>query len=719
MTRRRPSHAPADAATPARPTHPPGPAQERSRSPTGSNRPWHLLAVALILAAVGIAYANSLDAEFQSDDLTFTADATLRLQELSASALGRAVWHRRPVASLTFALNHYWGGDRVIGYHVVNVAIHAATALVLYALLVLIGRLPRVRDRMGPLPAPAALVAALLWAMHPVHTQAVTYVVQRMTSLASLFYVLALIAYLNGRLCGGRRRVLWWAASLGAGALALGSKEIAATLPFAVLLAEVCLFQPDPRAFRRAAVGAALVLVPIGIVAVFAAQDKVGGSFWTQLTAHRSVKEEFTFTEHLLTEGRVIVHYLTLLVFPHPSRLTFDYAFPLSRGWFDPWSTLAGWLTVLGAIGWALARIRRSPVTAFGMLWFFLNLAIESSVIPLDLAYEHRLYLPSMGPAILLAFAGAWAWARWTAPGWRAVQAVAAAAVIVTGAGWTIERNRVWATEFSLWSDTVAKAPANARALGGLAMAYRDRGELARAVDLLREAVRVYPKYHNGYGQLGLALLDGGDLDGALAAFVRAHELDPNDPQDTYHLGVVYQKLGKPDEATRAFQDTIRLKPDDAEAHNNLGALYQDKGRWQDALAEYRIAARLDPALPQAHYGMGRVFERLGQADAAIRAYRAAIQSNPRHLDAHVALAGLYLAGGDKPAAADTFEAALRLAPDVPEGQYQVARLLDELGRHPEALAHYRRFLDLAAPAHARTRAWVEQRIRAISAAPR
>ncbi len=713
MTRRRPARTPS-----ATDTSPP-----TSRAPTAGNETpstlwfWHGLAIVLVVSLVAVAYANSLHGEFHLDDQNITTDSALHLRDLSVDSLANAVWHRRPVASLTFALNYYWGEHEVFGYHLLNVAIHAATALGLYAFLLLLFRLPRAREAADELRAPMALGATLLWAAHPVQTQAVTYIVQRMTSLAALFYVLALITYLKGRETGGRGRIIWWLGAAGCGALALGSKEMAATLPFALLLIEWCFFDTDRRTVRRGMIATGMLLLPIVVVAIFTVQDRTGASFWGQLTTHRSTIQLFTTTEHFLTEGRVVVHYLTLLAWPHPSRLTFDYDFSISRGWFDPPTTALSWLVILGTIAVGFALRRRAPLAAFAVLWFFLQLAIESSFIPLDLVFEHRLYLPSMGLALLAVLAGARAWQRWRGSRFRYLPVVTAAAIVIVWTGWTIQRNRVWATEFSLWTDTVAKAPSNPRAMSSLAVAYRDRGDLDRAVTLLQEATRANPGFHHGFGQLGVALLDRGDLEPALEAFQRAHALDPADAQDTYHLGVVYQKLGRPGDAERAYQDTIRLKPDDAEAHNNLGAVYQEKNQWDDALAEYQTAARLDPTLPQAHYGIARVLERQGRPDEAIRAYRAAIEQNPRHVDAHIALAGLYLTRGEKGAAVETFEAALRLAPDVPEGHYQVARLLDDLDRKAEALPHYRRFLELATAAQANARAWVEARIRTLGPA--
>lgn len=694
------------------------PPQESAPGHSAPSRLRHLAVLLAITVLIGIGYANSLHGEFHLDDLTFKDDSTLHLKDLSFESIGRAAWHRRPVASLTFALNYYWGGHRVAGYHAMNIAIHVAVAFALYWFLLLAFRTPRARPLFEGIEVPVALGATLLWAMHPVHTQAVSYIVQRMTSLASLCYLLALAAYLKGRTTEGAQRWAWWAAALGATTAALGSKEIAATLPLAVVLIEVCLIGGNVRrGLGPGLAWAAALAVPIAGLAVLAAQHETGGSFWAQLTAHRSSTQWFTVEEHLLTEGRVIVHYLTLLLWPHPSRLTFDYSFSVSHGWFDPPATLVAWVAIAGVVGWAIAAGRRAPLAVFGILWFFLNLAIESSLIPLDLAFEHRLYLPSMGAAWLAAVAAATLVRR---GGARVRLWLAVVCLLLVGIWtvWTIERNRVWATEFSLWADTAAKAPANPRALTLLGVAYADRGAPDKAFEAYQAAIRANPDFHDAHANLGSALIGRGDLNGALAAFTRARALDPKNAQDAYHLGLIYQKLGRLDEAWREYDASLRLQPDDASTHNNLGAVHQAAGRWEAALAEYETAARLDPALAQATYGLGQVYQHQRREDEAERAYRRTIESNPRHLDAHLALAGLEIARGETVAALEWFQAALILAPTNPQGHLQVARLLDRVGRRAEAAAAYRRFLELAPADQTAARAAVGERLRALASGP-
>ncbi|MFZ5874781.1 MAG: tetratricopeptide repeat protein [Nitrospirota bacterium] len=669
------------------------------------------------MVVIAVGYTNNVNSEFHLDDLTFKNDATLHLTNLSLDSLVGAVWHRRPVASVTFALNYYFGGHDVRGYHIVNIAIHAAVALAWYAFLLTLLTLPRAQPLFQGREATAASAAALLWAIHPVQTQAVTYVVQRMTTLASLFYVLGLFAYVKGRLTTDTRRWIWWAGALVSAALALGSKENAATLPVAVLLIEVCLISGlQDRRWQPVLVWTSVLAAPIVIVAIFAAQHEAGGSFWTQLTAHRSSTQWFTTAEHLLTEGRVIIHYISLLLLPHPARLTFDYAFPVSHGWLDPPMTFISWAVIGAAIAWAVWALSHAPLAAFGTLWFFLNLAIESSIIPLDLVFEHRLYLPSMGMALLAIVAGEAFRQRVTRRAYRFLPTVACVLLALTWTAWTVDRNRMWKTEFSLWADTAAKAPANPRALTLLGVAYTDRGEPDKAYEAFQAAIRANPDFHDAHANLGSALIARADLNGALEAFTRARALDPDNAEDAYHLGLVYFKLGRLDEARREYEASLVLAPEEEETHNNLGAVHQAAGRWEAARTEYETALQLNPGLAAAHYGIGQVFHHLGHEDEAIRSFQEAIRVKAHHLDAHLALAEIYLVRDDKLAAIEWFQAALRLAPNSPQGHLQVARLLDQTGRRSEALAAYRRFLDLATNDQAQARSWATERIRVLEA---
>ncbi|MHB8766516.1 MAG: hypothetical protein ACYDA8_19570, partial [Deferrisomatales bacterium] len=375
-----------------------------------------LVALALLVAAV---YWKSLPFSFQYDDFRNIAyNPALEVHSLSPGELlgvtGQTMYvgGNRPLAYMTFAVNRYLGGDDPWGYRLVNVGIHAAAAALVFLLAC------RLSVLAGGVPRPGwAWAAAAWWALHPVQTSTVVYVVQRMTSLATLFYLGGLLAYLRGR-C--RRQPWWFAPAAALFYLGCQTKEIAFAFPAALVLAELAFFPTARRLLaRRPWLAAAVPLA--GVAALAWALQRYRGGY---------AEYPFTWQQRLLTELRVVAHYLGLLAVPHPSRLVADYNWSVSTGLWSPATTLAAlvlhlWLLAAGT--WALVR---RPLYGFALVAFYLHLVIESSVIPLDLVFEHRLYLPS---AFLIAgvCAAGGEGVRWAAGrGWRRAGAVAGALAV-------------------------------------------------------------------------------------------------------------------------------------------------------------------------------------------------------------------------------------------------------------------------------------------------
>jgi tetratricopeptide (TPR) repeat protein len=492
--------------------------------------------VALAAAACGgvtwLLYAGTLQAPFVYDDVVIFSDACRpcrpeRLAELWDVVLARGL--PRPVTMLSFALNHYAGGPQPYGYRLVNLALHAlvGTALFVFScrLLTLLPAARAWRDSALPIAAAGTLV----WLVHPVHAQVAAYIWQRSTSLSALFFLGSLLAYLEARWGAGRPRWLLFAASAALGLLALGAKQNAGVLPLFMLLLEAA-FHPEGRPWGRSrlAWGAALAAAFVGIAASY-----LGPRFLT-LMAGDFQRRGFTAVERLLTELRVVAHYLTLLALPLPSRLNLDYDFPLSHSLLDPPSTLACLAVVGFLLGLAVWRFDRRRLLAVAILWFFGGLVVESTVIPLDLVYEHRLYLPSMVPLVFLAglvlrrLAGR--------PG---AAAAALGAVLLLLSVATAARARVWADPVWLFTDTARKSPNKARVHANLGNAYLDRRDYA----------------------------------GAQRAFARALELDPGLTGAANNLALVLlDHLGQPAEARRLLEDAARRHPDDAGTRINLAA---------------------------------------------------------------------------------------------------------------------------------------------------
>ena len=414
----------------------------------------------ILVCLASLSYIPSLRGPFQFDDLPVIQESpALYLVDLSWGAVRNALSSpgspNRPVANLTFALNYYVGGMEPWGFHVVNLAIHLATILVLYLFVQRLLTLPALWGPDSPSARRVAFITALLWGLHPVQAQAVTYIVQRMTSLATLLYLLALWCYLSASQQLGRNRRHWlFAGAALSGLLAAGTKEIAVTLPLSIGLLEVyflCSFDPVRLRKHWPVWGVVcLALIGVGAWVVWVVMDHGG---MTMLLSATQPVQPMTFAERLLTAPRVTLHYLGLLAFPLPSRLVVDYLFPLSTSLTAPMTTLPSMVAVLGLLVFAVGSARRRPLVSFCILWFFLHLALETLAPVLDLVFEHRLYLPSVGVMILAALGIerllCAEWGRWAVP-WRIGVRVAVTALAVFLAIGTWQRNLVWADEVTL-----------------------------------------------------------------------------------------------------------------------------------------------------------------------------------------------------------------------------------------------------------------------------
>lgn len=580
--------------------------------------PPRLRPLALVPALALAAYANSFAVPFQFDDLVAIAGnpAVASLEAfLAAPSRGR------PLAYLTFALNGSLSDGSVVGYHAVNLAIHVLTALGVYALTLLLAR--RADRPGGPSSPPwrAGLVASLLFVVHPLHTQAVTYVTQRMASLAALLFVGAVLAYLSGAVARTLpRRLLLQAAALLLAYLAYETKENTATLPAVLLLAEALLL--DGGAARRLLRASPQLLLSAGVWLVGwggtgAVAAATGGAFleWTPPPGLPAG------VAYLLAQPGVLLRYLRLLLLPIGQNLDHDVAVPSSPATPEvllPVAALA--LLVVLPAGWAWRRRQDDPlarVVPFAAGWFLLTIAVESSVIPLaDLMFEHRVYLPSVA---LFACAGLLldrGLSRLRPGPARAGWAITAAVVLVLAVA-TWARNEVWRSPESLWSDVLAKSPRKARPYVQLAQAAAGRGAHREAVNLLERAVHVARPAPHVHLLLGLAHRSLGDLGAAEAALRRQQALGFGDFEGSHlALGLVLLETGRQSEACAHFDAEVRAHPANPDALENVGACRFAAGDVRGALDAWsRVAAAGNGRasvlfnLALAHAAMGEVAE--------------------------------------------------------------------------------------------------------------
>lgn len=522
---------------------------------------FHILAFFLITASVLLAYSNIYQSPFNLDDAhNVSGNFHVRIDHLSLSALKEAAsespQHWRWLPNISFALNYYFHGLDVWGYHLINVLIHILAAVTLYFLaLVTLGLATNRKD----FPArETALAATLLWALHPVQTNAVTYIVQRMTSMAALFYLLSLLCYVHGRLqrnTPARSRLLFGLCLL-FGCMAVVSKENSIMLPFMIIGYELFFLRERAGGFnaKKAAVTAALAIA----LAAGAGLAITGGNF-SGILAKYSVRE-FTMAERLLTESRVLFHYLGLLILPLPGRLNLDYDFPISTSLFSPPQTILACIGVLALCCLPVLLFKRRRLAAFALFWFLGNLIIESTFIPLELIFEHRLYLPSAFLFIALAamlYQARFVQLRFLRP--------ALIIVLICFGAFTWQRNTVWQTDVGLWSDIVKKSPNKGRGYLSLGLAYIKLGQTDWGIAHYRKALMVLTKPTDKYDRakayrnLGFAYIMKGEYYEAVNELATALQLQPDDAKTHLNLGIAYKKINQPGKAEYHLQRSRSL----------------------------------------------------------------------------------------------------------------------------------------------------------------
>lgn len=509
----------------------------------------HLIIASLvIIAAILAVYFQTLHYPFVFDDHYYIVDEA-RVKSLSG------FWPpsgTRYFGFLTFALNHHFGGLDTFGYHIVNTAIHAANSLLIFALVLLVFRTPFMEEaqkleKVRGVGFAVALSSALIFAVHPVNTQAVTYITQRFASIATFFYLLSAVAYIRARLYGiGFRSIFFLAVSVLAAVCAMKTKEISFTLPFMIALTEIAFFTGPLR--KRL-----FWLLPIALTIFVIPLSKIDG------TPPPAIAEEAsTRAEYLFTEFRVIVTYLRLLVLPVEQALDYDYRSYTS---FFAAPVIASFLflaSIFGAGVYLITRKSLLRLCGFGIIWFFLTISIESSVIPLlrDFIFEHRVYLPGIGAFIAFSTIVFSSIARSRVS--FAVPAIAVIAILSAPLAYgAFQRNLVWKTQISVWEDSVAKHPKKARSRYNLGSLYAEEGRMIEAKREFEKAISIRPGFSKPHNNLGNIYYSEGRFAEAAREYRLAAEQDQANVEALYNLGNVYMVLGRRGEAIAAFMKFI------------------------------------------------------------------------------------------------------------------------------------------------------------------
>jgi len=591
------------------------------------------LLLSLLAIVVILIYADTLTTPFIFDDLNnIQSNPHIRVPALSFENLAWAGFNspegRRPVANISFALNYYFNGYNLVGYHVVNILVHLACGIFLYFLAQATLQTPALRSRyekFGWIP----FFTAFIWLVHPLQTQSVAYIVQRMNSMAAMFYVLSMLFYVKFRLSEASRAK--WPLLAGCvitAFLAFGTKEITATLPLFIILYEWYFFQELSAQWAKRNFlllgGVFLLFILIALVYLdYNPIAKILKGYGTR---------DFTPLQRVLTESRVVIFYISLLLWPNPSRLNLDHEFALSYSLLNPATTLVAITAIIGLIAFAILIARKEPLLSFGIIWFFGNLVIESSVIGLELVFEHRNYLPSMF-AILAIVCLAFRYLKHALPAAVALSLVGALFCV-----WTLERNKVWADEITLYRDSAAKSPGKARPHNNLGAALSRKGLFPEAIEQYRAALRIKPEYSDAHYNLGYALAKTGKLDEGISHFREAVRIKPNQVKYLNNLGVALSIKGNYSEASDYFKKALKINPSDADVHNNIGMVYKNQGDPDAAMQHFSTAIDLDPQNVGAINNLGVMLMENGQLEAARKHFARALEISPGYQEARMNL---------------------------------------------------------------------------------
>jgi Tfp pilus assembly protein PilF len=478
-----------------------------------------------------------------------------------------------------------------------------------------------------------ALLTSLLFVSHPVQTGAITYITQRFASLATLFYLLSLIGYVKARLSGSpmAHRCLY-ALSLVSAVLAMKTKEIALTLPVIVAIWEFAFFKGTMRTRLRHLIPLLLtaLIIPLEVISIHKPFNEmlnaIGSASRLQTTMSR--------LDYLLTQFPVILTYIRLIFLPVNQNL--DYDFPVYHSFLIP--RVYGSFVVLGAIfGFGLYLWRRSrngepglKLIAIGIIWFFVTLSVESSLIPIvDVIFEHRLYLPSVGAFLAIAAAAVLLKQKLEFKGKAGGKTffIICAMIIILLAGATLKRNTVWQDGFTLWADVIKKSPGKARGYNNLGNYFKEKGRYGEAIDLYRKALERDPKQLTACFNVGLIYFELRQFNNAADTFSRALEINPKASYIYNNRGNAYGELQQYGKAIQDYAQAIALHPYDADYYFNRGVTRMKIKQYGKAIADFSEAIALNPEHSSAFLQRGLTTYMLsGDLAPALRDLRRACQ---------------------------------------------------------------------------------------------
>ncbi len=605
----------------------------------------------IIILAVLICYQGTYDFPFQFDDYVNFVNPD-KIQDLSYFSHLKN-WLNpldRPLADFTLSLNYNINGLDTKYYHVVNVLIHIFNGLLVFLLVFQITRYFIKRDDIKNRYW-FAFLTAILFVTHPIQIQGVTYIVQRMTSLAAFFYMLSVYFYGEGRISHSEKdsthkAIVFYVLTFIMMLLAFASKPNTASLPMMLLLYEMCFIRDKENKPNWKFIITYTVVLFAGFIVI--------------MLAGKLPRETASISriDYLLTQFKVIMQYIWLLIVPVGLNIDHDVSVVHK---LSPIVSIC--ILIIAALFLkAILSFKKNPIITFIIGWFFIALSIESSIIPIrDVMFEHRLYISVLTFALFIVYVG-WRFISFKNP---VLFRILVLLIAVLWTSLTIQRNHVWQSEESLWLDAIAKSPAKSRPYQMLGDIYLKQNRLEEALIAYEKGIKLEPMNPETYVNRGAVLEKMRRFEEAEQSYLKAYQLAPGNTVAIYNLGqnashmkkydlaIFYLKLGltlKPNDteflitlasvydvmgenqkARNLYQELIKNPITAFKANLNLGISYLSKDDARSALPYLVKAARLEPADASAFYYMGSAYMTLGNKNAAKQNWEKAIELVPAY----------------------------------------------------------------------------------------
>ena len=611
-------------------------------------RYYKLFSVFFIFVIGFVAYHNIFDNSFHFDDTVWQSMEQLKNHDylgLKDFNIFRVI----PFASLIY--NHHTFGETTAGYYIINLSIHILNSIIVFGILLQLFKTTVVNNaKYIKYSLLLSLFGALVFLLHPIQTQTVCYIYQRLASIVSFFYLLSLYFYIKARLSETKsNKMLFFSLGFIAMIAAFFSKENAFTLPVAVILIEIFFFRDSFKINIKYFIIALFIIISIILGVNYLSTYSIGSFFAEQISYQQ---EMITPTNYLLTQLSVVIQYWRMLILPYG--LHVDHNVVLSVSFFEL-RTLLGFLVNLIVFISSIIIFKKNRLLSFGIIFFYLTLSIESSVIPIkDLLFEHRLYLPMLGFVVILISIIMKLITK------KKVSIIYLliflSAILVFYSILSYSRSRVWDNDGTLWTDVIRKSPMNARARlnRGVFFLKKDRYDLA--IHDFNKAIELLPSFTTAYSNRGIAYFYLNEYHKSLSDFNKALETDGQNIKKYFELNKSYYRTAKLDMEVKnasvylnranvyvkldsfslALDDLLKLKnliPESIEIYMKIGYCYQNIGDYNKAIENYLIPLEKDQFSPFTYSNLSNCYVEINEFEKAIETLEKGIQANPNEIN--------------------------------------------------------------------------------------